>query len=73
VQHQSTGGKTPRSFGIDPSGKFLFAANQDSDTVVTYRIDARSGQLQPTGHVTQVPTPVCIKFMTSARSKKKGV
>jgi 6-phosphogluconolactonase len=72
VEHQSTGGKTPRSFGIDPSGTFLLAANQDSDTVVTYRIDARSGCLTSTGHVTQVPTPVCIKFLTAARSKAKG-
>lgn len=72
VEHQSTGGKTPRSFGIDPSGSFLLAANQDTDTVVTFRIDARSGRLQPTGHVTQVPTPVCIKFLATGRSKLKG-
>ena len=44
VEHQSSGGRTPRSFGIDPSGAFLLAANQDSDTVVTYRIDRRSGR-----------------------------
>jgi 6-phosphogluconolactonase len=73
VEHQPTGGKTPRSFGIDPSGTFLLAANQDSDTIVTYRIDARTGRLQATGHVTPVPTPVCVKFMISARSKNKGV
>jgi 6-phosphogluconolactonase len=73
VEHQSTGGKTPRSFGIDASGAFLLAANQDSDTVASYRIDARSGRLQPTGHVMHVPTPVCVKFMISARSKKMGV
>ena len=35
VGHASTLGRTPRSFGIDPSGRFLLAANQDSDTVVT--------------------------------------
>ena len=40
VEHQSSGGRTPRSFGIDPSGAFLIAANQDTDTVVSYRIDA---------------------------------
>jgi 6-phosphogluconolactonase len=71
VEHQATGGKTPRSFGIDPTGTFLIAANQDSDTVVTYRIDARSGRLQPTGHVIQVPTPVCVKFMTVGGPKSK--
>jgi 6-phosphogluconolactonase len=64
VGHQSTEGKTPRSFGIDPSGRFLLAANQDSDTVVTFRIEPKTGKLIPTGHAKQVPTPVCVKFLT---------
>ncbi len=59
----STQGKTPRNFAIDPNGNFLLAANQDSSTIVTFRIDARTGQLQPTGQVTEVPTPVCLKFI----------
>ena len=65
VGHEQTQGKTPRSFGIDPTGSFLLVANQDSDSVVTFRIDADSGKLQPTDHVTQVPTPVCVKFLTA--------
>ena len=72
VEHQSTGGRVPRSFGIDPSGAFLFAANQDTDTIVTYRIDGRSGRLTPTGHVTHVPTPVCVKVMAAAQTNAKG-
>jgi 6-phosphogluconolactonase len=63
VGHQSTEGKTPRSFAVDPTGRFLLAANQDSDTVVTFRIEPRSGRLLPTGHGVQVPTPVCVKFL----------
>jgi 6-phosphogluconolactonase len=65
VGHEPTQGKTPRSFGIDPTGRFLLAANQDSDSVVTFRIDVDSGKLQPAGHGTQVPTPVCVKFLTA--------
>ena len=65
VEHQSSGGRTPRSFGIDPSGAFLIAANQESDTVVSYRIDAQSGRLTPTGKSAEVPTPVCVKFMAA--------
>jgi 6-phosphogluconolactonase len=64
VDHESTQGRTPRSFGIDPSGRFLLVANQDTDTIVTFHIDAQTGKLQPTGHVTQVPTPVCVKFLS---------
>ena len=63
IGHVSTQGRTPRSFGIDPTGRFLLAANQDSDTLVTFRIDPRGGGLQLTGQVTQVPTPVCVKFL----------
>lgn len=64
VGHESTQGKTPRSFGIDPGGRFLVAANQDSDSIVTFRIDAQSGKLQATD-VAKVPTPVCVKFFAA--------
>ena len=33
VQHQSTLGSIPRGFGIDPSGAYLLAGNQKSDSV----------------------------------------
>lgn len=63
LAHESTQGKTPRNFGIDPTGAFLLAANQNSDTVVTFLIDQKSGKLKPAGLVTEVPTPVCLKFI----------
>ncbi|HXZ45048.1 MAG TPA: beta-propeller fold lactonase family protein, partial [archaeon] len=63
VGHELTLGKTPRHFGIDPTERFLLAANQDSDTIVTFHIDSQTGGLSPTGQVTQVPTPVCVKFL----------
>jgi len=37
--------KTPRSFDIDPSGKFLFAAGESSGKLAGYRIDPKSGEL----------------------------
>ena len=64
VQHQPTGGKVPRSFGIDPAGSFLLAANQNSDSVVAFRIDPKSGRLSPTGQQVQVGSPVCVKFVS---------
>jgi 6-phosphogluconolactonase len=63
IAHESTRGHTPRNFAIDPSGTFLLVANQDSDTIVTFRIDPLTGDLQSTGQVTRVPTPVCIKMI----------
>jgi 6-phosphogluconolactonase len=45
VGHQSTGGHTPRSFALDPTGRFLFAGNQDSNSVAVLAIDASTGTL----------------------------
>jgi 6-phosphogluconolactonase len=62
VGHEPTQGRTPRNFALDPSGTFLLAANQDSSTIVTFRIDPATGRLTPTGQITDVPAPVCLKF-----------
>lgn len=63
---QSTGGKSPRNFGIDPSGRYLLAANQDSGNVVVFRIGGDSGKLEPAGIEIEVPKPVCVKFLRPA-------
>lgn len=62
IGHQPTGGRTPRNFAIDPTGTYLYAANQDSDNIVHFRINPETGQLTPTGGVTAVGAPVCIRF-----------
>ncbi|MCI0637534.1 MAG: lactonase family protein [Gemmataceae bacterium] len=63
VGHQSHLIKTPRNFGIDPTGQFLLAASQNADQVIVFRINQESGELTPTGGVVNVPTPVCVKFV----------
>ena len=60
--YTSTEGKKPRSLVIDASGTFLLAANQESDNVVTFRIDRTTGRLKYTGQVADIPTPVCLRF-----------
>ncbi|HEU4712113.1 MAG TPA: lactonase family protein [Pyrinomonadaceae bacterium] len=62
IEHTSTQGNWPRNFVIDPTGKFLLVANQRSDNVVIFRIDSKTGRLTPSGHVAQIPAPVCLKF-----------
>ena len=64
IAHQSCGGKTPRNFAIDPTGAFLLVANQNSGNIVTFRRDVKTGRLSATGHVAEVPSPVCLKFTT---------
>ncbi len=62
MQVVATQGKMPRSFAIDPSGRWLLAANQNSNTIVVFRIDLASGKLAPTADVLNAPTPVCLTF-----------
>jgi len=38
--------KTPRSFDLDPAGKFLIAAGEGSGKVQVYRIDSKDGDLR---------------------------
>jgi 6-phosphogluconolactonase len=62
--HQSTNGKVPRNFLIDPKGQYLFAANQDSDTINIFKINAKTGKLTEVGKPVKVPSPVCLKLVT---------
>ena len=39
--------KTPRSFDLDPEGKFLLAAGESSGKLAVYQVDADSGDLKP--------------------------
>jgi len=63
VDRTSKQGKTTRGFGIDPTGNWLIAGNQDSSTVSVFGIDQSTGKLKPTGQVVDVPTPVCVTFL----------
>lgn len=63
LQHEPTGGKTPRNFNIDPTGAYLVAANQSSGNLVVFKIDTATGKLTATGNTLEVPSPVCVKFM----------
>ena len=60
-----TMGKTPRNFAIDPTGKFLLAANQESNNIVIFRINSTTGALSPTGEFAEAPAPVCITFVAA--------
>jgi 6-phosphogluconolactonase len=62
---QSSGGKTPRNFMIDPSGNFLLAANQQTDNVVVFKRNKITGLLKPTKQEIKVPAPVCLKMIGS--------
>jgi 6-phosphogluconolactonase len=69
VGHQSVLGETPRNFAIDPTGKFLLVGNQNSNDVVIFKRDIKTGLLTDTGKKIQLDKPVCLKFVEIQRSK----
>ena len=59
---QHTLGKTPRFIGLDPAMRNLYAANEQSDTVVTLAIDQLTGKPVPNGKIIHNASPVTIVF-----------
>jgi 6-phosphogluconolactonase (cycloisomerase 2 family) len=56
-----TRGDYPRSFTIDPSGRFLISCNQRSDALVIYRIEG--SRLEFTEQYTPIGNPATIVFL----------
>ena len=63
VGEQSCMGKTPRNFNFDPTGNFLLVANQQSDEIVIFKINKKTGLLTDTNKRINIPNPVCIKWI----------
>lgn len=59
---ESTSGRTPRNFTLDPTGNYLLVANQDSDNIIIFKRDKQTGLLKKAGKQTKVPMPVCLKI-----------
>ena len=53
----ASGGRTPRSIALMPGGDWLYALNEDSDSIVAFRVDAASGALRMPGE-TRTGSPV---------------
>jgi 6-phosphogluconolactonase len=62
IQAVCAGVKSPRSFAIDPLGRWLVAAGQDDNRIAVLRIDARNGELSATTHSARLGSPVCVLF-----------
>lgn len=61
--YQSTQGKTPRFFGIDPTGQIIIAQNQNSDSMLLLEIDPDTAHLTPGQEIGSVPAPTCAVFL----------
>jgi 6-phosphogluconolactonase len=77
VSHASTLGDYPRTFVIDPSGRFMAVGNQRADNVTTFRVNPGQGDpgedegnaglgpgsLKFTGNYTPVGSPSGMVFL----------
>jgi 6-phosphogluconolactonase len=62
LQVVSSGGQIPRDFSVDPTGKLLITAHQNSHDLFSFWID-ETGRLGPTGHRLELGSPVCVKML----------
>lgn len=60
IEHASTCGERPRNFTIDPSGNFLLVAHQDSNDIIIFSRDKKTGKLSDTLKRIEVCSPVCL-------------
>ena len=65
VGRQSTLGRTPREFAIDPTGRWLIVGNQDSDSAFVFRRDSETGLLANPTRLS-VGAPVDFQFTPSS-------
>jgi 6-phosphogluconolactonase len=63
VQVVPTQGNIPRNFVLDPTGKYLIAANQKSNSLVVFSVDPQDGKLKAAGQMLEIPSPVDVLFV----------
>jgi len=59
----SCGGKVTRHMTLDPTERWLLAANQDSDNIAVIQRDAKTGKLAETGNSFPLVKPQCLLFV----------
>jgi 6-phosphogluconolactonase (cycloisomerase 2 family) len=63
IGSQSTLGKHPRNFAIDPSGKFIIVANMNSGSVIVFKRNPQTGLLKKTSKL-KLKNISCVKIKT---------
>ncbi|WP_119327359.1 lactonase family protein [Companilactobacillus musae] len=63
INTTSTNGKGPRDFDIDPSEKYVIAANQDTDDVAIFKRNPNKGILTNLGNNISIPECTCVHFI----------
>ena len=69
IGEESPRGNYPRSFNLDPTGRFLSCCNQRSDHLAVFRVDRATGGLRFTGHYAPVGNPSAIVFLDLGKKR----
>lgn len=62
VGYQSTKGKHPRVFGLDPTGKFLITTNAGSGDVAVFKRNPETGLLKKVGKKIKIKSVSCVQI-----------
>ncbi|MCI9844994.1 lactonase family protein [Flavobacterium pectinovorum] len=62
VEQQSTLGKGPRDFSIDPTGNYLLVGHQYTNDIIIFKRDKITGKLKDTGKKIELCSPVGLVF-----------
>ncbi len=62
VEQQSSAGKGPRDFAIDPTGNYLLVGHQYTNDIVIFKRDIATGKITDTGRRIQLCSPVGLVF-----------
>ena len=63
LQYVPAEGEIPRNICLDPTGKWLIAAHQNSATAALFKVDQDSGKLTFSGTKVNVPGSICVRFL----------
>lgn len=61
IGFQNVLGKSPRNFSLSPNEEFLLVANQDTDNIISFKRNPKTGKLTFVDEIA-APMPVCILF-----------
>ncbi len=62
IQRLPSGGKSPRSFDFDPTGRWMLVMNDLSSSVNVFRVDPAAGKLSPTNSTLKIPNAATVVF-----------
>jgi 6-phosphogluconolactonase len=69
IQNVPVEGQIPRNFNLDPTGRWMIIAHQDSKTAALFKVDQETGKLQFTGRKISVGGAVCVRFLAVSEAK----